>query len=277
MQEIAPNVFIEHNSLGLITGVIRGNSGSVLIDSPSRQDEMRSWRSGTARLITGEPRFLVHLDTNYDRLLSIKGTDYVIVTHINSLMPEKTKPSGSKTTDESTWVSEGHEALVSPFRLLPPEIVFNQSLSLFLDDTEIFLEHHPGSNFAGIWAELPGKKVVFVGDTVLPEQPPFLAYCDLERWRADLDILSDKKYRNYLIVSSRSGIVDQGGVQKMNEHICAIQALLEPLMTNGASLEEVLVVVPEIMQRYDTDANHLDMYFNRLRWGLTTYYELNHA
>jgi hypothetical protein len=210
-------------------------------------------------------------------LLSIKGTDYVIVTHINSLVPEKTKPSASKTTDESTWVSEGHEALVSPFRLLPPEIVFNQSLSLFLDDTEIFLEHHPGSNFAGIWAELPGKKVVFVGDTVLPEQPPFLAYCDLERWRADLDILSDKKYRNYLIVSSRSGIVDQGGVQKMSEHICAIQALLEPLMTNGASLEEVLAVVPEIMQRYDTDANHLDMYFNRLRWGLTTYYELNHA
>ena len=63
----------------------------------------------------------------------------------------------------------------------------------------------------------------------------------------------------------------------MNEHICAIQALLEPLMTNGASLEEVLVVVPEIMQRYDTDANNLDMHFNRLRWGLTTYYELNHA
>jgi len=126
MQEIAPNVFIEHNSLGLVTGVIRGKAGSVLIDSPSRQDEMRSWRSGTARLITGDPKFLVHLDTNYDRLLSIKGTDCVIVTHTNSLVQEKVKPSASKNVDESQIPGEGYEVPISPFRLLPPEIVFNQ-------------------------------------------------------------------------------------------------------------------------------------------------------
>ena len=72
MQEIAPMCLL--NTTHLIDyGCDPGNSGSVLIDSPNRQDEMRSWRGGTARLITGEPRFLVHLDTNYDRLLSIKA------------------------------------------------------------------------------------------------------------------------------------------------------------------------------------------------------------
>ncbi len=277
MQEIAPNVFIEHNSLGLVTGVIRGKAGSVLIDSPSRQDEMRSWRSGTARLITGEPKFLVHLDTNYDRLLSIKGTDCVIITHTNSLVQEKAKTSGSKPADESAQSGEGHDVFVSPFRLIPPEVVFNQSLSLYLDDTEILLEHHPGSNLAGIWAELPARKVIFVGDAVLPDQAPFLAYCDLERWLEDLGALSGKKYRNYQIVSARSGVLDQSQVELMSGHIKAIHALLSPLMARKASLEELLALIPAILQRYEPNANTSDMYYNRLRWGLTTYYELNHA
>ncbi|HOA21390.1 MAG TPA: hypothetical protein PKL82_02755 [Anaerolineaceae bacterium] len=277
MQEIAPNVFIEHNSLGLVTGVIRGKAGSVLIDSPSRQDEMRSWRSGTARLITGDPKFLVHLDTNYDRLLSIKGTDCVIVTHTNSLVQEKVKPSASKNVDESQIPGEGYEVPISPFRLLPPEIVFNQSLSLFLDENEIFLEYHPGSNFAGIWAELPSRKVIFVGDAVLPDQPPFLAYCDLELWLKDLDLLSSKKYRNYQIVSARTGVVGQNQADEMIGHIGAIKALLSPLIAKKAGLEEVLTLIPEILRRYEPNANTSDMYYNRLRWGLTTYYELNHV
>ncbi|MEL7645435.1 MAG: MBL fold metallo-hydrolase [Anaerolineaceae bacterium] len=277
MQEIAPNVFIENNSLGLVTGVIRGKTGSVLIDSPSRQDEMRSWRSGTARLITGDPKFLVHLDTNYDRLLGIKGTDCVIVTHTNSLVPEKVKTSGSKPADESMQPGEGHEAFVSPFRVIPPEIVFSQSLALYLDDTEILLEHHPGSNFAGIWAELPARKVIFVGDAVLPEQPPFLAYCDLDHWLEDLSVLSGKKYRNYQIVSARSGVLDQSQVELMAGHIETIHTLLSPLMARNASLEELLALIPAIMQRFEPNANTSDMYYNRLRWGLTTYYELNHA
>lgn len=277
MQEIAPNVFVEHNSLGLVTGVIRGKAGSVLIDSPSRQDEMRSWRSGTARLITGEPKFLVHLDTNYDRLLSIKGTDCVIVTHINSLAQEKAKPLASKLTEESQQSGEGHDAYISPFRLIPPEIVFTQALSIYLDDTEILLEHHAGSNFAGIWAELPARKVIFVGDTVLPDQPPFLAYCDLERWLEDLSSLSGRKYRNYQIVSARSGVLDQSQVEQASGHIAAIHALLSPLIERKASLDEVLALIPIIMQRYEPNANTSDMYYNRLRWGLSMYYELNHA
>ncbi len=277
MQEIAPNVFIEHNSLGLVTGVIRGKAGSVLIDSPSRQDEMRSWRSGTARLITGEPKFLVNLDTNYDRLLSIKGTDCVIITHTNSLVQEKSKTSTSKPIDENQLSGEGHETSVSPFRLLPPEIVFTQSLSLFLDDTEILLEHHPGSNLAGIWAELPARKVIFVGDAVLPDQPPFLAYCDLKRWLEDLNQLGSKKYRNYQIVSARSGVLDQSQVELMVGHITAIHALISALMDGKSSLDDVLALIPEIMQRYEPNANTADMYYNRLRWGLNTYYELNHV
>lgn len=277
MQEIAPNVFIEHNSLGLVTGVIRGKAGSILIDSPSRQDEMRSWRSGTARLITGEPKFLVHLDTYYDRMLSIKGSDCVIVTHANSLVQEKAKPSSAKTVDENQPAGDGYEVTVSPFRLLPPEVVFTQALSLFLDDHEIYLEHHPGSNFAGIWAELPSRKVIFVGDAVLTDQPPFLAYCDLDLWLKDLEILRGKKYRNYQIVSGRSGVVGQSQVEEMSEHLSAIKALLVPLMAAKASLEDVLALIPEIMKRYEPNTNTADMYYNRLRWGLTTFYELNHG
>jgi len=63
----------------------------------------------------------------------------------------------------------------------------------------------------------------------------------------------------------------------MSEHLSAIKALLVPLMAAKASLEDVLALIPESMKRYEPNTNTADMYYNRLRWGLTTYYELNHG
>ncbi len=38
MQEIADNVFIEQNSLGLFAGIVHNDEGTILIDSPIRTD-----------------------------------------------------------------------------------------------------------------------------------------------------------------------------------------------------------------------------------------------
>jgi len=89
--------------------------------------------------------------------------------------------------------------------------------------------------------------------------------------------LSSKKYRNYQIVSARTGVVGQNQADEMIGHIGAIKALLSPLIAKKAGLEEVLTLIPEILRRYEPNANTSDMYYNRLRWGLTTYYELNHV
>ncbi|MFZ3151535.1 MAG: hypothetical protein WA116_07615 [Anaerolineaceae bacterium] len=275
MQEIAPNIYIENNSLGLVTGVIRTEEGSILVDSPIRLDEQKSWRSGTARLILGEPRFLITLDTNYDRLLSAKGSDSVIIAQSNCFGQSRARSATTKGQEDLLGYSESVDVMNGGTRWFPPEISFQEDLSLFFGTSEINLEHHSGANNAGIWVILPKEKVIFVGDSVLVDQPPFLAYSDLDAWIEDLKQLGTKPFKGFQIISARSGLVNHEQVKAMERLITSIKHLLDPLMEENASLETVLGSIPKIMKRFEVSQSTSELYYNRLRWGMTTYYEQN--
>ena len=276
MQEIAPNVFIDNNSLGLVTGVIRTDAGSVLVDSPSRQDDARSWRSGTAKLVLGEPKFLINLDTNYDRILSAKGTECVIITQANTVTVPRGKAAAAKNQDDGLSDTETHDQQSSsPLRWNPPAIVVEDNLSIHLGGVQIDLEHHAGSNSAGIWVILPQQKVVFVGDSVLVDQAPFLAYANLAIWQEDLQLLSSRNYKGFQIVSSRSGVVSIEQVREMAKLIAFISNLMETLIQNRSDLEGFNLLIPKIMKKIHVLPGSEDLCTNRLRWGLATWYEQN--
>jgi hypothetical protein len=276
MQEIAPNILIEKNPLGLITGIIRTEEGTVLIDSPVRLEELNPWRSAAAHSPRSAPRFLIILDTNYDRLLSAKGLDYVIIAHANSLLPARPTTATTKAQEEQTTGGDTYESLNGSGRQILPESTFQQDLRLYLGSMEMHLEHHTGVSNAGVWVELPEQKVLFVGDTVMGDQPPFLAYFDAEAWLADLDLLTSARYQGYQIISSRIGIVSTEQIHAMRSNIAFIRDALSPLLEANASLEEILRLTPKIMDHYQGEPVLQDLYYNRLRWGLTTYYEVHH-
>jgi glyoxylase-like metal-dependent hydrolase (beta-lactamase superfamily II) len=79
-------------------------------------------------------------------------------------------------------------------------------MSLHWGGPEIVLEHHPGSYAGSIWVIIPSEQVVFVGDTVVPDQPPFLANAELNDWINSLELLATS-YRDYIIISGRGGPV----------------------------------------------------------------------
>lgn len=275
MQEISPNVFIDHNALGLITGLVRTEEGTVLIDWLVRPDESKPWKGSVAKFGSGDARFLITLDTNYDRQLSAKGSNSVIIAQANALLPPKTRQNVTKVQEELTGINDAHEVMVTSSRCLPPEITFTNNLKISIGGMEIQLESHSGSNNAGIWAILPKEKVIFVGDTVLVDQPPFLAYSNLENWIADIDLLISRTFRAYQIVSSRSGIVNIDQVRAMGRMLRVIQRYLSPLAEKKAEFDEFLAVIPKIMKRFDVSPVAREQYYNRLRWGLATYYEIN--
>jgi hypothetical protein len=275
MQEIAPNVFMTTNSLGLITGIIHPEEGLVLIDSPTRLDDIESIGSKSSGNATPSPRFLVILDTNYDRLLSAKGMDFIHIGHANSLSPTKLKSGVAKASEDQTSPGDTPDTPNSSMRQFSPEIVFQTDLSIFLGTMEIRLEHHAGVNNTGVWVELPQQKVIFVGDAVMGDEPPFLAYFDADAWLEDLGLLTSERFQGYQIISSRCGIITQEQIDAMRESLTFIRDTLDPLLESKASLDELLQVIPQIIEHYKVPPLLHDLYFNRLRWGLTTYYE-NH-
>ena len=274
MQELTPNVSIQLSALGLYTGIIQTPEGSIMIDSPHRTDDHKSWGGRSSKSVSS---FLVLLDTQYDRTLSAKGCDCIIVSQSSYMLPSRPRQQAVKLQEELLGGGDSHEQIGTSVRNFAPEISFDNSLNLFLGNLEVSLVHHPGSNVAGIWAELPQEKVIFVGDSVMVNQPPFLAYSNPAAWTADLKLLASKAYKGYQIVSSRAGIVTQEDVRAMGKLMTFIQTSLASLHESKADLDTYLELIPRILKRIEYAPADGELFFNRLRWGLTTYFELNQA
>ena len=276
MKEIAANIGIEQNSLGLIGGIIKGERQVILVDSPFKKGECGNWKASSNINESEDPCYLIVLDTNYDRLLSVKGCDCVIVVQNNAIVPIRGRNPALKLSDESPQHSENPEPVINLNRLIPPEISFDKHFRMFLDDMQLDLEHHAGANHAGVWVDIPEAKVVFVGDTVVVDQPPFLAYANLELWEADLKLLTSERFNDYQIISSRSGLVDQSQIAEMMGTIAFILQLFDELAVRNASLEDWLAVIPQISEKTNQlELFNSELFYNRLHWGITTYYDLN--
>jgi hypothetical protein len=274
MQELTPTVSIQQNALGMYTGIIQTKDGVILIDSPYRTDEPKNWGSRTTK---SEAIFLVLLDTQYDRTLSAKGCECIVVSQSDYLLPTKPRQQAVKLQEELLGAGDSHEMIGSSSRPFSPEISFDKNMNLFFGGADVMLEHHPGSNVAGIWAVLPQEKVIFVGDSVMVNQPPFLAYSNPAAWAVDLKLLASRAYKGYQIVSSRAGLVSQDQVRTMGKLMAFIQASVATLEEKNADLDTYLELIPRILKRIEYSPAEGELFFNRLRWGLTTYYELNLA
>ena len=64
-------------------------------------------------------------------------------------------------------------------RWATPDITFSDQLTLYWDQDPVVLTQRSGAHFAGSWLTYDAKKVVFVGDSVIFNQPPFLAWANL--------------------------------------------------------------------------------------------------
>ena len=170
---------------------------------------------------------------------------------------------------------ESYDGL-SNIRWVTPEIIFDETVSLHLGEHQVLLEHHSGANAAGVWVHIPAAKVIFVGDSVIVNQPPFLAFADFENWIKDLALLTSSEYRNYTIVGGRNGVVSREDVHKFLKFIRSLQRSLERIKNNDKTNESLNCLAEKLNQRFDSRKAIGDVYLNRLKWGLSAYHELHY-
>ncbi len=270
MQELAHHVYIENAYAGVTLGAINWSHGLVLIDAPFRMEDTRSWRSALLNLGGGVDRILVNLDSHYDRTLGVRGMDCTIVGHEKITDAFRNRPVTFKTTGAETggeW--ELHNNLGS-IRWVPPEITFTERLIIHWSESPLILEYHPGPSVGAIWAVLPDQYVAFVGDALVPDQPPFLA--DLPRWIETLRPLIQGEYQDYLLVSGRGGLVAHQQVRRQIQQLEKIQNQLETLANQKAPANETRQLVPGLLADFEIPAEREALFRQRLIHGLFQYY-----
>ncbi len=276
MQEIAKDIFIETKYSGVVVGAICTKHGNILIDSPFRIEDVKSWRVTLNAKGGMSERLLINLDTHMDRTLGVKGMESPVIAQANAISMVKSRPGALRAQElEAGAMWETYDGL-SNMRWIPPEITFEEKLSINWGTKEVILHHHSGANSAGIWVDIPDEKLVFVGDSVLVTQPPFLAFADLEEWLKDIKTLLSPAYRNHVIVGGRNGIVTKDDVREMAKLIKGIQTACNRVQEKGVAPDTATLLAEKINKNFEDQKENREVFINRLKWGLTSYFDQHH-
>ncbi len=272
MEVIAEKVYIENNFPGVTLGLIAAPRGPVFIDAPPSADDSRSWRAAVMDLSSGPDRVLIHLDSHPDRTIGARAMDCPVIAHEKIVQAFRNRPTIFKAQGDETGAGWEGVASLGTVRWVSPEISFTEKLTLHWGGNPIQLEHHPGPTADAIWVILPEEKVIFVGDLVVKQQPPFLAQANLLSWVEALKELMSPIYRRFTIVSGRGGVVAPQTVKAQLELIEAIHDRLERLAAREAAPEATEKLVSHFLEHYRAPAIRIKHYEQRLRYGLYHYY-----
>lgn len=275
MEEIRKQIFIEDGYPGVVVGAIRSERGLILVDSPFRSEDQDHWRRAVSRLEEGigKKKLLVILDTHIDRTLGVRVIESILVGQENSISILQDRPTAARSQEIDAGADWEPFDLPSNIRWMQPELAYEQSMSIHWGEFPLLLEHHPGSHLAGSWLKLETESVVFIGDCVVIQQPPFLAFADLDAWVADLELLLSDEYKGYKIVSGRNGVVRSRSIEKMRDVLLGIKTVVEGVAGKNGQVEDLLAEVPKLLKPLNFNKSLTQLYHNRLSWGLEQYYK----
>jgi cyclase len=271
MQQIDQRIFIENTYPGVTVGAILFPLGTILIDAPLRTEDTRAWLNLLYNLGGKPNRVLVNLDAHPDRTLGSRSMECTIIAHQKTAQVFRGRPSvfkGQNADSGAVW--ETFDDVVGT-RWAIPDITFSHKISLHWSDQEVFIEYHAGPAPGGTWVVIPSAKVVFVGDVVLLNQPPFLTNADIPAWIDTLDLLMSN-YREYSVISGRGGIITQESVKAQQKHLRGILRGLDRLVRRNAPTSDVEHLIPNLLSHLEFPNELHDQYYQRYRHGLYQYY-----
>lgn len=267
MQQIERGIYYEDTYLGVTLGALVYPHGIIMIDAPLRSEDARSWRSALINQRGGPNRLLVSMDAHPDRTLGTRALDCTIIAHQKTAQVFRNRPTvfkGQNLETGSDW--ETYTDAVG-MRWAAPDITFTERMTLHWGNGEVILEHRPGPTPGSIWIVVPEARVIFVGDAVVANQPPFLAYADLDAWVESLDVLV-KTYRDYTIVSGRGGLVSSADVRVQQRILKDVIVGMEKLARKGVAPEETENLVEPLLVKCKIEPEMHGRYAQRLQYGL---------
>ncbi|MBL7162419.1 MAG: MBL fold metallo-hydrolase [Anaerolineales bacterium] len=272
MQTIAENIYYDDSYTGVTVGAMTFPYGTLLIDSPLRSEDARTWKASLLTQSRGTHRLSVILDIHADRTLGSRAIEFPIVAHNQTAEAFQERTTVFKGYHSEMGAAWEHYPEVSGTRWGRPNITFSEHLSLHWGGPEIRFEHHPGPTPGAIWVHIPDEKILFVGDAVTPNQPPFLARADLETWHETLNLLASRQFIDYTIISGRGGSITIDTIREQRTLLKSIGGRLKTISRRKGKPDETLKIIPVLLKKISYPSKMETFYTQRLQYGLLQYY-----
>ncbi len=266
MIEAAKGIFYENSYPGGTLGAVAMPMGIVLIDSPFRSEDARGWRNALNGLRAGGERLLVILDAHFDRTIGVRGLEAPLLSQDRVVEVIRNRPLNYRAQGSETGADWQLFNLSGSIRWVIPEISFSERFYIHWDEQPVLVESHPGPASGAAWVVIPHQRVAFIGDAVVPDQPPFLAFANLPAWQATLKLLLEPEYEDFTLISGRGGPVTRDQVRQQADFLKTVQEGLQSLASRGKP--EDAAGLAEYVARRGPESFSEAKSIQRLRFGL---------
>ncbi len=211
------------------TGFVRGERTVLSIDTCSTERRTRAYLAELSRVAGDAPRTLVNTHHHGDH------------TNGNCLLPFSTVIGHRRCRDEIL-----RAGILDPSGLFepvewgeltpaPPFVVFDQHLTVFVDDTAVELLHLTTSAHTAcdVVAWLPGRRVLFAGDLVFAGCTPFVLMGSVAGSLEALDRIMELEPE--VVVPGHGPPCDIATVIRCGEYLRSVQTHAERAFASGIS------------------------------------------
>jgi glyoxylase-like metal-dependent hydrolase (beta-lactamase superfamily II) len=272
MTKIRGNTYFEKSLSGATVGALLFSEITVLIDAPLKPEDGREWLATLNKAGASKNRLVINLDSHPDRTLGVQTLEGEAVAHNEVVRQIRRRAAVFKALRQESGGEWEETSGLSGLRWILPRITFTDHVFFYFDDKELRLEHHGGSSPDACWLVCPDDKIVFVGDAVTVDEPPFLGQAEIKVWLAQLDILSSRPFKDYTIIAGRGGKASGRDIGALRKMLKDIDGRLKRLGKKKTAVAEIDKLAAKLAEKYKATSKRHSLFAQRLRYGIQNYY-----
>jgi cyclase len=237
IQEIAPNVFVNTGYHGANVGFVITGKGVVLIDTPMLPRDARAWLAEIRSRTDEEILYIINTDHHRGHIVGNQHFPTArVIAHEFAWKNMRSYGDSFRTRLLNLYrerMPDAAEEWRKHLEIIQPEITFTDRTILYRGDKEIHLIPLGGHTPATTVIYLPNEKLLFAGDLVITDRPPFLSQGHTKRWLEALTYLRKLGYD--VLIPGHGELTGKEATEKMSEFLRLVRRRVRSAYRAGLS------------------------------------------
>lgn len=221
IREITPNIFVETKYHGANVAFIVTGEGVILIDTPMLPKEACHWRDEIQKRTNQEIIYIINTDHHRAHVIGNQHfPTATVIAHEHAWKEMKSYGDSFRTRLINMYRDRIPEAVVEwkeHLEIVKPQVTFTSRARIFKGDKEFHLIAVGGHTPATTVVYFPNEKLLFTGDVVVTNRPPFLSQGDTKQWLRALTYL--RKLRYDILIPGHGELTGKEATERMSEYL----------------------------------------------------------
>jgi cyclase len=237
IREVAPDVYVDTEYHGANVAFIVTDEGVILIDSPMLPKEARHWREEIKKYTDQEIRYIVNTDHHRAHVIGNQHfPTATVIAHEHAWKEMKSYGDSFRTRLINMYRDRVPEAVAEwkrDLEIIKPEVTFTGRMILYKGEKEIHLLPLGGHTPATTVVYLPNEALVFTGDLVVTNRPPFLSQGNTKEWLQALTYL--RKLRYDILIPGHGELTGKEATENMSNYLRLVRRKVRSAYRSGLS------------------------------------------